>query len=117
MALLLVILSKSGSNSQVSLNVLAVFGAVFSSIYVSFAIQRHDLDGASLSLRGRLSYLVSAIGYFALFCRFGFPEVFLGSSWIYVGVSLFFLLIASPFINTKSRSEQVEDGKASPAIS
>ncbi|MDF1739538.1 MAG: hypothetical protein P1U86_10300 [Verrucomicrobiales bacterium] len=115
--LLLVILNKSGSNSQVSLNVLAISGAVFSSIYVSFALQRHDLDGASLSLRGRLSYLVSAIGYFALFCRFGFPEVFPGASWIYVGVSLFLLLIASPFINTKSRSKQAEDGKASAAIS
>ncbi len=117
MPLLLVALHKSGSSSHVFLNVLAVCGAVFSSIYASFAIQRHDLNGTSLSLRGRLSYFVSAIAYFTLFCRFGFPEIFRGSGWIYVGVSLFLFFVVSPFIDGKSRSEQAGDLKPDHAAS
>lgn len=117
MALLLVILHKSGSTSHVFLNVLAVGGAVFSSIYASFAIQRNDLDGTSLSLRDRVAYMVSAIAYFVLFCRFGFPEVFLGSAWIYVGASLSLFLIVSPMVGAKTRSEQGGELKSDHAPS
>lgn len=117
MAFLLVILHKSGTSPQLFSKVLAIIGAVLSSIFLSFAIQRHDIDGASLTLRGRLSYVISALAYLVLFCRFGFPEVFLGSASIYVVIALLLFFIMSPVIEGESRSDQADTGKPDPTLS
>lgn len=105
MATALVILYRHTSVSLVQ--TLAAGLGVFSSTYVSFAIQRRDIDGTRLTTRKRLSYVVSALTFALLYCRFGFPDVFAGAAWIYVTVSLMLFLIGSPLIKD-------QDGDSKP---
>lgn len=109
--LTLFVLHEHGGASSTILSFVSGYGAVFSSIYISFALQRVERDGTTNSLWDRLSFLVSALGFAVLYGRFGFPEMFPGSGWLYGAGSFILIFVVSLAVKELNPSEQDVDRK------
>ena len=117
MAILMIPLSLSDSGDGRVALIFAVCFGLFSAIYVSFSVQRFDIDRSELSKRGRLGYLVSALAFLLPYVRLGFPDTFPGPIWAYVGIFALLFLIAAPVVAAKQSSEQGGDLKPDHASS
>ena len=85
--------------------ILAFCFGLFTAIYISFSVQRFDLDRSELTNRGRLGYLVSALAFVLPYLRLGFPDTFPGPIWAYITIFTVLFLLAAPAIAAKQSSE------------
>ncbi len=76
------------------------------SIYVSFALQQRQRDGTIQTIRDRLSCFISAIGLSALYCRFGFPDIFRGPVWVYLLIAFVLFSLVSALIKELNQNER-----------
>ena len=105
MSMIMIPLFLFGSSTAEVALFFAVFFGLFTAIYVSFSVQRFDIDRSELTKRGRLGYLVSALAFVLPYLRLGFPDTFSGPTWAYIAIFTVLFLLAAPAVAAKPSSE------------